>query len=137
MEKAVEEARRAYDDFVAAIEAVVEAKAAAGGERTAATDASLEAFGDRYRSFLCALDAPEAMVDAARQRFTADLGSGFVDESAAGRMPPVLERAARAIDLFAADGGVLQNQRSPSGSAGDVAASPPVNDHDGKSSDTP
>ncbi|XP_042386232.1 uncharacterized protein LOC121977892 [Zingiber officinale] len=136
MEKAVEEARRAYDDFLAAMEAVVEAKAAASDERTAASAAALEAFADRYRSFLCALDAPEAMVDAAKQRFTAELGGGFVNESAAGRIPPVLERAARTIDLLAADGHILQNQRSPSGGAGEVAASPPVNDHDGKSSDT-
>ncbi|KAG6512533.1 hypothetical protein ZIOFF_030654 [Zingiber officinale] len=66
MEKAVEEARHAYDDFMAAMTAVAEAKAVAGVERTTATEAALEAFGDRYRSFLCALDASEAMVCASR-----------------------------------------------------------------------
>ncbi|XP_042381024.1 uncharacterized protein LOC121973707 [Zingiber officinale] len=87
MEKAVEEAQRAYDAFVAAMIAVVEAKKEApGGERTAETEAALEAFGDGYRSFLCALDSPEATVDASRQKVTAYLGGGFVDESAAGRI---------------------------------------------------
>ncbi|XP_074585014.1 mediator of RNA polymerase II transcription subunit 32-like [Curcuma longa] len=134
MEKAAEEAQRAYDGFVVAMAAVVEANAAACGERTAATEAALEALRDQYRSFLCALDAPEATVDASKQRFTAEIG-GFVDESAVGRMPPVFERAPPTIDLFTKDGRVLYNQRSPSSVAGDVAVFPLVNDHDGKSSD--
>jgi hypothetical protein len=41
MESTVDDLSAAYDDFVAAASAVLEARALSGGEKTAATDAAL------------------------------------------------------------------------------------------------
>ncbi|KAL6659481.1 hypothetical protein ACP70R_003521 [Stipagrostis hirtigluma subsp. patula] len=84
MEATVDELSAAYDDFVAAAVAVLEARAQAqqpgsgGGEKTAATDAALEAFKQRWELFRVACDHAEELVESIRQRIGSEC---LVDEA--------------------------------------------------------
>ncbi|TVU32021.1 hypothetical protein EJB05_23737 [Eragrostis curvula] len=75
----MDELSAAYDEFVEAAAAVVEAHAQAGSaEKTAATDAALEAFKQRWELFRVACDHTEELVDSLHQRIGSD---SLVDEA--------------------------------------------------------
>ncbi|XP_062206206.1 mediator of RNA polymerase II transcription subunit 32 [Phragmites australis] len=79
MEATVDELSAAYDEFVAAAAAVLEARAqSGGGEKTAATDAALEAFKQRWELFRVACDHAEELVESIRQRIGSEC---LVDEA--------------------------------------------------------
>uniref|UniRef100_A0A0D9XM58 Mediator of RNA polymerase II transcription subunit 32 n=1 Tax=Leersia perrieri TaxID=77586 RepID=A0A0D9XM58_9ORYZ len=78
MEATVDELSEAYSEFVAAAAAVVEARAQAGGEKTPATDAALEAFKQRWELFRVACDHAEELVESIRQRIGSEC---LVDEA--------------------------------------------------------
>ncbi|CAN6178884.1 unnamed protein product [Urochloa humidicola] len=68
MEATVDNLSAAYDDFVAAAAAVMEARAESGRVNTAATYAALEAFKQRWELFRVACDHAEELVESIRQR---------------------------------------------------------------------
>jgi hypothetical protein len=79
MDATVDELSAAYDNFVAAAAAVIEARAKAGGAgKTAATDAALEAFKQRWELFRVACDHAEELVESLRQRIGSEC---LVDEA--------------------------------------------------------
>ncbi|XP_006662028.1 mediator of RNA polymerase II transcription subunit 32 [Oryza brachyantha] len=78
MEATVEELSEAYQEFVASAAAVVEARGQSGGEKTAATDAALEAFKQRWELFRVACDHAEELVESIRQRIGSEC---LVDEA--------------------------------------------------------
>ena len=80
MEATVDELSEAYQEFVAAAAAVVEARGQSGGEKNAATDAALEAFKQRWELFRVACDHAEELVESIRQR----LGSECLVDEATG-----------------------------------------------------
>lgn len=79
MDATVDELSAAYDEFVAAAAAVLEARAQAGGsEKTATTDAALESFKQRWELFRVACDHAEELVESLRQRIGSEC---LVDEA--------------------------------------------------------
>ncbi|KAG8083889.1 hypothetical protein GUJ93_ZPchr0010g9302 [Zizania palustris] len=78
MEATVNELSDAYQEFVAAAAAVLEARGQSGGEKTAATDAALEAFKQRWELFRVACDHAEELVESIRQRIGSEC---LVDEA--------------------------------------------------------
>ena len=72
MESTVDVLSGAYQEFVAVAAAVLEARGQSGGEKTAATDAALEAFKHRWELFRVACDHAEELVESIRQH----IGSG-------------------------------------------------------------
>lgn len=78
MEKTVDDLSSAYEEFVAAAAAVLEARGQSGGEKTAATDAALEAFKHRWELFRVACDHAEELVESIRQRIGSEC---LVDEA--------------------------------------------------------
>ena len=68
----------AYQEFVAVAAAVLEARGQSGGEKTAATDAALEAFKHRWELFRVACDHAEELVESIRQRIGSEC---LVDEA--------------------------------------------------------
>ncbi|KAF0928608.1 hypothetical protein E2562_006049 [Oryza meyeriana var. granulata] len=78
MEATVDELTEAYQEFVAAAAAVVEARGQSGGEKTLATDAALEAFKQRWELFRVACDHAEELVESIRQRIGSEC---LVDEA--------------------------------------------------------
>lgn len=78
MEATVDELSEAYQEFVAAAAAVVEARGQSGGEKNAATDAALEAFKQRWELFRVACDHAEELVESIRQRIGSEC---LVDEA--------------------------------------------------------
>ncbi|XVE49409.1 hypothetical protein DITRI_Ditri01bG0080400 [Diplodiscus trichospermus] len=72
MEKVVDCIENAYQEFVAALANVLETKASANGERTAATDAALENLKKKKESFKVACDQADHLVDSVKQSITAN-----------------------------------------------------------------
>ncbi|CAN6326330.1 unnamed protein product [Urochloa humidicola] len=112
MEATVDDLSAAYDDFVAAASAVVEARAQSGGANTATTDAALEAFKQRWELFRVACDHAEELVESIRQRIgseclvdeatgSASAGSGPSSLAAAPVIKPIsavrLEQMSKAV----------------------------------------
>ncbi|PUZ63561.1 hypothetical protein GQ55_3G077500 [Panicum hallii var. hallii] len=112
MEATVDDLSAAYDEFVAAAAAVMEARAQSGGEKTAATDAALEAFKQRWELFRVACDHAEELVESIRQRIgseclvdeatgSASSGSGPAPLAAAPGIKPIsavrLEQMSKAV----------------------------------------
>ena len=62
MDKVVDCLDNAYQEFVAAATNVLETKASANGERTAATDAALEIFSKKWEAFKVACDQADELV---------------------------------------------------------------------------
>ncbi|KAL6857276.1 hypothetical protein ACP4OV_018658 [Aristida adscensionis] len=98
MEATVDELSAAYDDFVAAAAAVLEARAQAQqpgsgvADKTAATDAALEAFKQRWELFRVACDHAEELVESIRQR----IGSECLVDEATGSSASAAGSAAAA-----------------------------------------
>ncbi|KAF8725564.1 hypothetical protein HU200_020098 [Digitaria exilis] len=86
MEATVDDLSAAYDDFMAAASAVVEARALSGGEKTPATDAALEAFKQRWELFRVACDHAEELVESIRQRIGSEC---LVDEATGSATTPM------------------------------------------------
>jgi hypothetical protein len=78
MDATVDELSAAYKEFVAAAVAVMEARELSGGQKTASTDAALEAFKQRWELFRVACDHAEELVESIRQRIGSEC---LVDEA--------------------------------------------------------
>ncbi|BAF21139.1 putative F-box protein At3g58860 [Oryza sativa Japonica Group] len=78
MDAKVDEMSKAYQELVAAAQAILEARRQPGGENTAAMDAAREAFEQRRKLFAVACDDADALVQSARQSIVSDPGR-FVD----------------------------------------------------------
>ncbi|KAK1380367.1 Mediator of RNA polymerase II transcription subunit 32 [Heracleum sosnowskyi] len=87
----------AYLEYVAAAAAALEAKELSGGQNTAATDAALENFKQRWELFRVACDRAEEFIESVKQRIGSEC---LVDEatgsatakpgqSAAPGLPPI------------------------------------------------
>lgn len=83
MEPIVDSLSAAYQDFVAAAAAVLEAKESSGGLKTPATDAALESFKQRWELFKVACDQAEELVESLKQR----IGSECLIDEATGSAP--------------------------------------------------
>ncbi|XP_072978136.1 mediator of RNA polymerase II transcription subunit 32 [Typha angustifolia] len=92
MESTVDALSAAYQDFVAAAAGVLEAKELSGGQNTAATDASLESFKQRWELFRVACDQAEEFVESMKQR----IGSECLVDEATGIAPSSSSSAAAA-----------------------------------------
>lgn len=78
MDNIVDALNNAYQKFVAAAAAVLEAKETSGGQNTAATDAALENFKQRFELFRVACDQAEEFVESVKQRIGSEC---LVDEA--------------------------------------------------------
>lgn len=78
MDATVDELSAAYKEFVAAAVVVMEARELSGGQKTASTDAALEAFKQRWELFRVACDHAEELVESIRQRIGSEC---LVDEA--------------------------------------------------------
>lgn len=83
MDTFVDALSTAYQDYVLAAAAVLEAKESAGGQKTAATDAALENFKQRWELFRVACDQAEEFVESVKQR----IGSECLVDEATGSQP--------------------------------------------------
>ncbi|CAL9049064.1 mediator of RNA polymerase II transcription subunit 32-like [Musa acuminata AAA Group] len=92
MESTVEALSAAYDEFVAAAAAALEAKEQSGGQKTPVTDAALEAFKQRWELFRVACDQAEEFVESMKQR----IGSECLVDEATGAAPSKAGRPATA-----------------------------------------
>ncbi|KAG1361169.1 Mediator of RNA polymerase II transcription subunit 32 [Cocos nucifera] len=130
MESTVDAMSNAYDDFVAAAAGFIEAKEAAGGRRTAATEVALENFKNRWEVFKVTCDRAEEIVEEARRRiapeYVVDVAGGMAPTAAveAARVPPFsvpqLEQALHVVHSMAAD-----LRQGSGGGAAPTAAVPP------------
>ncbi|XP_042490926.1 mediator of RNA polymerase II transcription subunit 32-like [Macadamia integrifolia] len=78
MDSTVDALSSAYQEFVAALAGVLEAKEASGVQETGATDAALENFKQRWELFRVACDQAEEFVESAKQRIGSEC---LVDEA--------------------------------------------------------
>ncbi|PKA50379.1 Mediator of RNA polymerase II transcription subunit 32 [Apostasia shenzhenica] len=83
MDATVDSLSSAYQDFVAAAAAVIEAKEQSSGQKTAATDAALENFKQRWELFRVSCDQAEEFVESLKQR----IGSECLVDEATGAAP--------------------------------------------------
>ncbi|KAG9440956.1 hypothetical protein H6P81_021121 [Aristolochia fimbriata] len=84
MDSTVDALSNAYQEFIAAAAGVLEAKEQSGGQKTAATDAALEHFKQRWELFRVACDQAEEFVESAKQR----IGSECLVDEATGSATP-------------------------------------------------
>ncbi|KAA8545953.1 hypothetical protein F0562_020596 [Nyssa sinensis] len=78
MDNIVDALNNAYREFVAAAASVLEVKESSGGQKTAATDAALENFKQRWELFRVACDQAEEFVESVKQRIGSEC---LVDEA--------------------------------------------------------
>eukprot|EP00262_Sarcandra_glabra_P007678 TRINITY_DN20581_c0_g1_i1.p1 TRINITY_DN20581_c0_g1~~TRINITY_DN20581_c0_g1_i1.p1 ORF type:complete len:144 (-),score=35.00 TRINITY_DN20581_c0_g1_i1:302-733(-) len=78
MESTIDALNNAYQDFVAAAADVLESKEQSGGQKTAATDAALENFKQRWELFRVSCDQAEEFVESVKQRIGSEC---LVDEA--------------------------------------------------------
>lgn len=83
MDATVDALSSAYQDFVSAAAAVIEAKEQSGGQKTALTEAALENFKQRWELFRVACDQAEEFVESLKQR----IGSECLVDEATGAAP--------------------------------------------------
>lgn len=83
MESTVEALSVAYQEFFAAAAGVLEAKEQSGGQKTAATEAALEVFKQRWELFRVSCDQAEEFVESMKQR----IGSECLVDEATGAAP--------------------------------------------------
>ncbi|KAK7283488.1 hypothetical protein RIF29_13039 [Crotalaria pallida] len=106
MEGLADSLNSAYQDFVAAATAVLQAKENAGAHKTPATDAALENFKQKWELFKIKCDQAEEFVESMKQR----IGSECLVDEAAGHvagqaattsLPPIsavrLEQMSKAV----------------------------------------
>ncbi|KAF6173443.1 hypothetical protein GIB67_027138 [Kingdonia uniflora] len=127
MDNTVDSLNNAYQEFVAAAAGVLETKEASGGQKTAATDAALMNFKQRWEMFRVACDQAEEFVESVKLRIGSEC---LVDEatgSVSGRssqisttgLPPInavrLEQMSKAVRWLVME---LQNGSGVVGNAG-------------------
>lgn len=78
MDNIVDSLSSAYQDFISAAAITLEAKESSGGQKTAATDAALENFKQRWELFRVACDQAEEFVESVKQRIGSEC---LVDEA--------------------------------------------------------
>lgn len=78
MDSIVDALNTAYLEYVAAAAGALEAKEISGGQKTAATDAALENFKQRWELFRVACDQAEEYVESVKQRIGSEC---LVDEA--------------------------------------------------------
>ncbi|KAG9456311.1 hypothetical protein H6P81_000819 [Aristolochia fimbriata] len=78
MDNTVDALSNAYQEFVGAAAGVLEAKQQSGGQKTAATDAALENFKQRWELFKVICDQAEEFVESVKQRIGSEC---LVDEA--------------------------------------------------------
>ncbi|ERN03780.1 mediator of RNA polymerase II transcription subunit 32 [Amborella trichopoda] len=94
MESSIDALSQAYQEFVASVAGVLEAKELSGGQKTQATDAALENFKQRWELFRVACDRAEELVESVKQR----VGSECLVDEATGPAPANL-RSSQAPSL--------------------------------------
>ncbi|KAB1207248.1 Mediator of RNA polymerase II transcription subunit 32 [Morella rubra] len=77
MDKIVDSVSNAYQEFAGAAANVLETKEVSGGEKTAATEAALENFKQKWELFREACDQAEEFVDFAKQMIECKKGGGI------------------------------------------------------------
>ncbi|XP_007042754.2 PREDICTED: mediator of RNA polymerase II transcription subunit 32 [Theobroma cacao] len=131
MDNIVDSLNNAYQEFVAAAANVLETKESSAAQKTAATDAALENFKQKWELFRVACDQAEEFVESIKQR----IGSECLVDEATGSMagksgqalttglPPIsavrLEQMSKAVRWL-----VIELQHG-SGSAGGAAHAHP------------
>ncbi|KDP46233.1 hypothetical protein JCGZ_10073 [Jatropha curcas] len=124
MDSIVDSLNNAYQEFIAAAANVLEAKETAGAQKTAATDAALENFKQKWELFRVACDQAEEFVESVKQRIGSeclvDEATGSVTgKSGTTGLPPIsavrLEQMSKAVRWL-----VIELQHG-SGAAGGVA----------------
>uniref|UniRef100_A0A7N0T3M0 Mediator of RNA polymerase II transcription subunit 32 n=1 Tax=Kalanchoe fedtschenkoi TaxID=63787 RepID=A0A7N0T3M0_KALFE len=132
MDSIVDSLNSAYQEFVTASAALLEAREGSGGQKTAAAEAALENFKQRWELFRVACDQAEEFVESLKQRIGSEC---LVDEatgSVAGKpgqdgpngsgLPPIsavrLEQMSKAVRWL-----VLELQQGSGASSG--ASQPP------------
>ncbi|KAJ8767188.1 hypothetical protein K2173_013585 [Erythroxylum novogranatense] len=122
MDNIVDSLNNAYQEFVAAAVSVLEAKELTGGQKTAATDAALENFKQRWELFKVACDQAEEFVESVRQRIGSeclvDEATGSVTTGKSGTgLPPIsavrLEQMSKAVRWL-----VIELQQGSGGAGG-------------------
>ncbi|KAG2705606.1 hypothetical protein I3843_05G055200 [Carya illinoinensis] len=109
MDNMVDSLNNAYQEFVVAAANVLEAKEISSAQKTAATDAALENFKQRWELFRVACDQAEEFVESVKQRIgseclvdeaTGSLG-GKPGQAATTGLPPIsavrLEQMSKAV----------------------------------------
>ncbi|XWS63052.1 hypothetical protein CRYUN_Cryun06bG0063700 [Craigia yunnanensis] len=126
MDNILDSLNNVYQEFVAAAANVLETKESSGGLKTAATDAPLENFKQKWELFRVACDQAEEFVESIKQR----IGSECLVDEATGSMagqstglPPIsavrLEQMSKAVRWL-----VIELQHG-SGSVGGAAHAHP------------
>ncbi|GAB2283170.1 hypothetical protein Dimus_017698 [Dionaea muscipula] len=82
MDNIVDALNNAYQEFLGAVATVFEAREVSGSQKTAATDAALENFKQRWELFRVACDQAEEFVETIKQR----IGSECLVDEATGSM---------------------------------------------------
>ncbi|CAK9142590.1 unnamed protein product [Ilex paraguariensis] len=134
MDNMVDDLNSAYLEFVAAAAGVLEAKETSGGQQTAATDAALENFKQRWELFRVACDQAEEFVESVKQRIGSeclvDEATGSVagkpGQAAATGLPPIsavrLEQMSKAVRFLVIE---LQHGSGTAGGSSHPHPSPP------------
>lgn len=128
MDNIVDALNNAYQDFVSAAASVLESREISGGQVTAATDAALENFKQRWELFRVACDQAEEFVESVKQRIGSEC---LVDEatgSVVGKpgtmgLPPIsavrLEQMSKAVRWL-----VIELQQGSGSSGGSTLSHP-------------
>ncbi|KAM7479287.1 hypothetical protein LguiA_027500 [Lonicera macranthoides] len=128
MDNIVDALNSAYQDFVSAAASVLESREISGGQVTAATDAALENFKQRWELFRVACDQAEEFVESVKQRIGSEC---LVDEatgSVVGKpgtmgLPPIsavrLEQMSKAVRWL-----VIELQQGSGSSGGSTLSHP-------------
>ncbi|XP_023007274.1 mediator of RNA polymerase II transcription subunit 32-like [Cucurbita maxima] len=82
MDSLVDSLNNAYQEFVAGAASVLEANETSGAQKTAATDAALENFKQKWELFMVACDQAEEFVESVKQR----IGSECLIDEATGSL---------------------------------------------------
>ncbi|GMJ09699.1 MEDIATOR 32, mediator 2 [Hibiscus trionum] len=104
MDNIVDSLNNAYQEFVVAAATVLETKESSASLKTAATDAALESFKQKWELFRVACDQAEELVESVKQR----IGSECLVDEATGKsgqqstgLPPIsavrLEQMSKAV----------------------------------------
>ncbi|XWS68182.1 hypothetical protein CRYUN_Cryun04dG0069400 [Craigia yunnanensis] len=129
MDNIVDSLNNAYQEFVSSAANVLETKESSGAQKTAATDAALENFKQKWELFRVACDQAEEFVGSIKQR----IGSECLVDEATGSMagksgqstgvPPIsavsLEQMSKAVRWL-----VIQLQHGSGSASGAAHAHP-------------
>ncbi|CAM8926641.1 hypothetical protein QQ045_023838 [Rhodiola kirilowii] len=109
MDSIVDSLNNAYQEFINASASILEARESSGGQKTAATEAALENFKQRWELFRVACDQAEEFVESLKQRIGSEClvdeatGSvvGKAGQDGSSGLPPIsavrLEQMSKAV----------------------------------------